>query len=283
MDKLQYDSFYKFVVSVGVFLIITPLIGVYYILSNSKQLLISQADYNALSTNSLCFLQLRDRIFLVFLDYFLYIFLVLMAIGVGCFIFGSFKWYVIQKEIDEQTKLKTQEQKLNIERMSVVEVAEKVAKEIVEDTDTSEFVSEKSKYTGSKFIRMLTIEQKCHDYILKKVSKLYDVYQNMKVGKIEYDIIAISKRDTIDLLYEVKYFSKGLEERRLKPIVTREEIKGKEYEISTLRNCRNILIAVVPDTLYEESVKQGHLFSEKNNTTVKIHIVKESYLGVEKT
>lgn len=282
MDKLQYDSFYKFVVSVGVFLIITPLIGFYYIFNNSKQLLISQAEYDALSSNSLCFLQLRDRIFLVFLDYFLYIFLVLMAIGVGCFVFGSFKWYVIQKEIDEQTKLKTQEQKLNIERMSVVEVAEKAAKEIAEDTDTSEFVSEKSKFTGSKFLRLLTIEQKCHDYILKKVSKLYDVYQNMKIGKIEYDIIAISKRDNIDLLYEVKYFSKGLEEQRLKLIVKREEIKGKEYEISTHRNCRNILIAVVPDVFYEKSVKLDHLLSEKINTAVKICIVKESELDVRK-
>ncbi len=37
----------------------------------------------------------------------------------------------------------------------------------------------------------------------------YDVQQNMRVGKYEYDIIAISKtRSTTDLLYEIKYLNK---------------------------------------------------------------------------
>ena len=32
MDKLQYDSFYKFMVSAGVVLVAAPLVGLYYLL-----------------------------------------------------------------------------------------------------------------------------------------------------------------------------------------------------------------------------------------------------------
>ena len=45
MEKLQYDSFYKFLVSLGLVLIITPFIGVYYLLNYSNENLLTVNKY----------------------------------------------------------------------------------------------------------------------------------------------------------------------------------------------------------------------------------------------
>jgi hypothetical protein len=42
MDKLQYDSLYKFLVSIGAILIVAPIIGVFYLLTGSYDILISE-------------------------------------------------------------------------------------------------------------------------------------------------------------------------------------------------------------------------------------------------
>lgn len=60
MDKLQYDSFYKFLVSLGIILIAAPVLCLYFVVNNQEQLLISQNEYEALSEASLFLLQERE-------------------------------------------------------------------------------------------------------------------------------------------------------------------------------------------------------------------------------
>lgn len=109
MDKLQYDSFYKFLVSAGVVLVAAPLFGLYYLLCNGNQILLSQADYEALSNTSMQFVQQRDKTIFYTLKALPWILVGLITVGLGCLIYGGIKWHNIQKELDEQTKLKTQE------------------------------------------------------------------------------------------------------------------------------------------------------------------------------
>ncbi len=45
MDKLQYDSFYKFLVSIGAILIATPVIGIYQLFTGSYDIIISEQEY----------------------------------------------------------------------------------------------------------------------------------------------------------------------------------------------------------------------------------------------
>jgi hypothetical protein len=52
MDKLQYDSFYKFLVSLGMLLITLPVLAFLYVL-NMDCKIISQSDYDNLSQISI--------------------------------------------------------------------------------------------------------------------------------------------------------------------------------------------------------------------------------------
>lgn len=61
MDKLQYDSLYKFLVSLGVVLIALP-IAAFVFIANSATLIISQAEYESLSEYSIQDLEQREFI-----------------------------------------------------------------------------------------------------------------------------------------------------------------------------------------------------------------------------
>ena len=62
MEKLQYDSFYKFLVSLGLVLIITPFIGVYYLLNYSNENLLTVNKYTELSQKSLGIIEKKENI-----------------------------------------------------------------------------------------------------------------------------------------------------------------------------------------------------------------------------
>ena len=59
MDNLQYDSFYKFIISVGIVLIVAPLFYLHYLVSGSYDIMISQEEANNLSQISSDFLSIK--------------------------------------------------------------------------------------------------------------------------------------------------------------------------------------------------------------------------------
>lgn len=61
MDKLQYDSFYKFLVSLGIVLITLPGLAFLYLLNTDYEL-ISQVDYDNLSHISIQRIQHSEKL-----------------------------------------------------------------------------------------------------------------------------------------------------------------------------------------------------------------------------
>ena len=278
MDKLQYDSFYKFMVSAGVILVAAPLAGLYYLLCNGNQVLISQTEYEALSPGSQLFVQQRDQTIYYVLKALPWLLGALIVIGLICLFYGSIKWHSIQKELDEQTRLKTLEQRLNIEQLSSSEVVEKVAKEIADDQSSDAFSAQDLKPRDLIFLKAITIENLCYSYVMKEKSKSYYVHQNVRVGTREYDIIATSKKNNIDLLYEIKYYLNGVTKSQLDTVLARIEIMGTDYETITHRNWRSILLIVTPDEMYDKTTSQCAAYFEERFTSVEVKVIRESDL-----
>ena len=107
MDTLQYDSFYKFLVSLGMLLITLPVLAFLYVL-NMDCKLISQSDYDNLSQISIQRIQNNANL----LDFTTTIMpvasIVLIITGLTLIIIGCCKWYSIQKELDELRALLTE-------------------------------------------------------------------------------------------------------------------------------------------------------------------------------
>ena len=243
MNELQYDSFYKFLVSAGVVLIAAPLFGLYYVLCNGNQILISQADFDALSETSSQFVRQRDQILLYVLRVLPYILIALILLGLICLIYGGIKWRNIQKELDEQTRLKTKEQKANIQKLTATEIAEKVVTETIDEQKLQSVEI----LTKDKISQAFHIENLCFEYIKRKYSKGYTVQQNIKFNKYACDVIATSHKDNVDFLFEIKYWTQIPPRNVLNRIIERMGKMGIAYESTVHRNFRCILMIVTPE------------------------------------
>lgn len=61
MNNLQFDSFQKFLVSIGTILLIAPLFAFQYLLSGAYDVIISSEEYSNLSDISLNLLSVRVK------------------------------------------------------------------------------------------------------------------------------------------------------------------------------------------------------------------------------
>lgn len=281
MDKLQYDSFYKFMVSAGIVLIAAPLVGLYYLLCNGNQILISQIEYDALSSTSMQFLEQRDKTILFVLRALPWLLGALILVGIICLVYGGVKWHSIQKEIDTQTKLKTQEQKFNIKKLTASEIAVKVIDEVA---DESESQNEPSETTTNvmlgrhNVVKAIEIENLCYSYVRQQHSRAYDIQQNVKLNNYACDILAVSKIDKIDYLFEIKYWINIPNLALFHRVIARTDEMRASYESQSQRNCKAILMIVTVDGMKEKIKECYDQYSIRHSISTDIQIYTENDL-----
>lgn len=251
MNKLQYDSFYKFIVSIGTLLIAAPVFGIYYLFTGSYDVLISRQEYAALSQISLASLQSREKLMRIIYVALPYVFFGLLAMGLFCIVWGGLKWYRIQKTLDESIQLDVDEKRYHYKKLTASEIAEKAAKDTKEaqgETDIPNLSKQ-----SQRIAKTLEIESACFRYLNNKLSDRYKLQQNVKVKDMGYDVVAISKGDNIDFIYEIKYWTKANKSALIKTLF-RLNKAGVNYEMTTRRNfCAKLLI--VSDNANMDSIK----------------------------
>lgn len=285
MDKLQYDSFYKFIVSVGIVLIVAPLFCLHYLVSGSYDIIMTQEEANNLSEISSDFLSIKIQYVQNIFKYLPIICIVFIIVGVIFTFWGCLKWLQIQKTLDKITKLDLEEKELHIQSMSAQEIAEKVINEDIENHENSNSDSQitPSNSTASSRIRKaFEIEDACYSYLKNKLKRKYNVHQNVKVGNCDYDIIASSKYNNIDLLYEIKYWNNPVSKATLARLVNQIEKRGISYENTAHRNFRFIILIISQEDCFSETTDYlNNLISHKNLSFISIESMKEEQLFSE--
>ena len=248
MDKLQYDSFHKFMVSLGIILITLPIVA-YIFLIKSEPIILSQNDFNTLSTFSLKNISEKEHIIEIFTRYLSFSSIILILLGSVLIIYGCKKWSKIQKQLDAQIEYDTTIKQINAQKMSVTEIALKTAEEVleaenVEDCDeiTSNIPNTIST-SQNHMLKYMQIEDSCFSKMSEQYSKKYNLKRYLRIGKYEYDFIGISKKD---LIFEVKYWRQIPSMQMLKSTLQRLFSSGVNYENNARRNFKIILIIVSP-------------------------------------
>lgn len=245
IDKLQYDSFYKFLVSIGLVLFLSPLFGLYYFVSGSYDIMISQTDLNNLSSISSTLINIKADFIKKTYQLFPCACLILVVIGLIFIFIGCKEWYNIQKTLDKLTELDLKEKQLNIQKMTPTEIVKKVLKED-EDDICDENLNVKPAYStsASRIKKAFEIEDLCYKYLRKKLGGKYVVHQNVRINRFEYDIVATSIHDNIDFIYEIKYWSGPVTKSALYNLFKSIEQRGIEYENTTQRSFKFIILIV---------------------------------------
>lgn len=97
MQQLQYDSYYKFIVSSGIALLVAPTALLLYLISGKEILLIKQEDMEALCTESRTLLHIKLQYLSAIYRYAFVICIGLSVFGCMLIWYGCKKWKVIQK------------------------------------------------------------------------------------------------------------------------------------------------------------------------------------------
>lgn len=282
MDNLQYDSFYKFIVSVGIVLIVAPLFCLHYLVSGSYDIIISQEEANNLSQISSDFLSIKIQYIHAIFKYLPIICFVFISIGIIFTLWGSLKWLHIQKTLDKITKLDLEEKELHIQSMSAQEIAEKIIQEDIENhesinTDPQKIHSYAA--TSSRIRKVFEVEEASYNYLKKKLKKRYNILQNVKVGNYEYDIIATSKYNNIDLLYEIKYWNNPVTKSTLVRFISKIEQHGVAYENTAHRNFRFIILIVYSADIPTETTDYlNNLIKNRNLSFISVEAISENQL-----
>lgn len=257
MEKLQYDSFYKFLISLGILLILSPCFFIYFFLSFSDKMFISNAQLVEMSSTSLVLLNKRDDLLLFVIKWVPLFFIFLLFVGIFLFFYGAIKWRTLQKEYDKQIFLTTEEKKLKIESMTPTEVYEKNILE-TEKMELSKISNKKA-----PFLKAMHVENFCYFYISNRLSSSYKVYQNVKAMDMAFDIMAISKKQ--DILYEVKYWTQIPSFQKFRESITCFLKYGLKYKAATAKKTKLIFLIVLPDAKYEQLHSIILSYSERIN------------------
>lgn len=249
MDKLQYDNLYKFLVSLGIVLIVLPVAALVFLL-NMEPILMSQADYDLLSEFSLQMIANRNELTSYFISIFPWLASSLICIGVGVLLVGIFKWVGLQKNLDKKLDAEAAMQTLNLLKMSSAEVTAKIEEEVKEtaaiETPTPP-ISPAVNDHSSVMNKYIEIEELCFNYFTKRYAKKYSFERNIRMGKYCYDFIGVSKLDNIDLIFEIKYMKIATgNSRRIYDVFEHVYDSGINYETIAHRNFRCVVVIVTP-------------------------------------
>lgn len=270
MEKLQYDSFYKFLVSLGLVLIITPFIGVYYLLNYSNENLLTVNKYTELSQKSLGIIEKKENILNLFLTLAPYIFIFTTILGIFLLIYGIIKWKNLQKEIDEQTTIKTKVERTQLKKLTANEVLQKIESE-------EEINTKYKKQIYNRIQDAIMAESFCFEYLSNQLSKDYIVEQNVRIDNYIFDIVALSKKNKNDLIYEIKYYREKPDLHKYKYVLDRLEKSKEVYEKSMNKTCEPTLLIIIPSSSYERITR--YLKNYQNqvlNSNIKIEYLKIS-------
>lgn len=254
MDKLEYDSLYKFLVSLGIILIVLPVIAFVY-LFNVEPILISQMDYDALSEFSLQMIANRNELVSFFIGIFPYFGGISICLGIGFLLYGLYKWGRNQSNLDKKLDAEATMQTLSLLGMTSKEVEDKVENEVkeatadsVEDIDPMPVSTQKSLMNQYRYA-----EELCLKYFSEKFGRKYSFKQNIRIGKFIYDLIGVSQKDDVDLLIEVKYWRNPEAVRfGLQDACKRMDDACENYQTVAHRNSTGIVFIVAPDERFAD-------------------------------
>ena len=260
MGNVNYDSFYKFLVSLGIVLIILPLTFLTFMITNSFDLQIIEADLSKYTQTAQDVIKWRQSIPLLVKEKYVWF----LAAGIGIMgiclvIYGLVKWYKLQQIDDICKEYEANKLMKDIEKRTEKMSYEQTAKKAGAGYESAPLAA-----------KVFMIEQKYLNYV-KSIKPKYVVESNVIIGKLEYDVVAFARdRFEKDYVYEVKYLTSNITTQRIEEY--REQLERSRTNFSNTFNRLPYmtLAIVVPDEMYESAVNAVKPIHKRNNYSIEI-------------
>ncbi len=259
MEKLKYDSLYKFIVSIGIIVIIAPFICLFGLLNNNEVVFISQNDINQLTETAQEIITLEQNYKYLLLSKPIVIFITIIivsVIGIGIVIYGIIQWHnKVQKYEDKSRELSNELLERRLQTLTPEEKENKIKEEVKQIETTEQTKELTNTLKEGQIDTYREIEEKVYKAI-KRHFKNYKIFQEVRIEEQIYDCIALHTSNYLlnDYIFEIKYFAniKAIKNRieALKQTMIKQKLC---YYNNTNRYAKTVLVIIVKN--FNEKVK----------------------------
>lgn len=290
MEKLKYDSLYKFIVSIGIVIIILPFIFIFSLLNNNDIILVKENDINQLTNTAKDIILLEQNYKYIILSnpiIFTVIVLIFFIVGFLIVWYGIIQWKdKVQKYEDKSRELSNKLLEKQIKSLTIEEKEEKIKEDI--EISGLETQSNKSNNFSNRqqIFNYINIQEKAYK-IIRKEFKNYKIFEEVRLEKQMYDCIALDISDyaSYDYIFEIKYFSTI---KAIKGKIKKLELRMLEKELlyynNSKRNVKTILIIIVENFSEKDQLENKKLLDEikkKNNNMTQIIVTDINGIEIE--
>jgi hypothetical protein len=239
--QIEYGDFYKFVVSLGIALVLTAILVPWLFLREPFDLMTEASRLSQLTPTAQHIVSLRQANLLRLLPMIPWFSLFSLIVGSALVMIGLAKWYKRQVLRDTSEELGVKRQQQELRSMTATEVNEKVDAEIQPEV-SSDAVGLVHDVSAAK---LRAVESVFYDKVRECFGIEYRLLVNQRLGTAEYDAILQALRPTEpDVVIEIKYIRRGFKYPWLRESTMRLALANEVYDARLKRNSIPVLIVI---------------------------------------
>jgi len=263
--KPEFESYYKFLISIGLILVLAPSLAIGYIIVNCQNLLVTVPDMSSITPASQNLYYLRETLLGIPKEILLMLIIALIGIGLFLIARGLKQWKPLQEISNEKLYIEKEAAKRGLAKATPYEIEGKINREMASDVSTTQE-------------ELKTIERKTLDYIAERLPKRYELLRGIRIRSTICDAIAATNNGKDEIIIEVKQL-KHIPDSSYLNRINQLAYSQKEAYRSIMGHDANFMLAlVIPDSIYSSIKKKFDELMVDYNTINKIEAIPFSVL-----
>jgi len=245
VPQLEYGDFYKFIVSIGIALIIAAVVLPWLFLREPFDLLLDSNQLARLTPSAQAIIAEREHFLATIFHLVPWISGAQFVAGTFLVIAGLAKWRERQILRDRSEELSVKKQELELTSMPAEEVNAKLEADVEQDRGSEV----PPKELNSSVDRIRNVEIALRERLTACFGNSHSVLANKRLGTAEFDLIlSAHNSDGPDVVIEIKYIRQGFKHGWLREAIGRLVVSNQLYTQHVRRKGLPLLIIVLAET-----------------------------------
>ena len=275
MTKVEYSDLYKFLVSLGLALIVVSVAIPWLFLREPFDLLTSQQTLAELSPAAMEVWERRQDWIQIIVDWWWVLSLVLFVTGLILITFGFKWWRTNQLLADRKSKVETLRAETEYENLTAGEKVEQVRAELEAHAGRPSSPEGQPHRLERDMVRIMSIQKAVTDKIAQCFGDTHATLINRRIGRNVYDMILQSQSGSEDIVVEIKTYQSPTTRNQILPAVFQAILLAQRYTEETKRIANPVVVYVVGDDFGGNpiSIDEVNKIGFNNQNEPKLHVI----------
>lgn len=284
MDRIRYDSLHKFIVSIGILVMILPFLLVGWIMKNQDFIMLKKNEIDQLTDTGKEIILTEQKYQYEIVSHpklFSVVILVIFFIGLIITVRGIIGWKRVQEKEDKAKELSNEIMINQLKESSKNETEEKVKEEILEIEATESI--QQGKNLKEKIKDYIGVEEyvcKC----IKHCFRTYKVLTNVKVKENVIDCVALKQSyKAFDFIFEIKYTENiQYAKKNMKRIIEKTIRLTDNYYRGSGRIAKACIVLILDTDAEQEKILNKKYLEELEQAYIGIEFIISDKRNIEK-